>query len=163
MKLFLSASALSAPFLCALLLLASLGAHAAIDVYEFESPAQEQRYRLLIEELRCPKCQNQNLAGSGAGVATDLKDRAYALMREGKSDEEIRTHLVERYGDFITYRPPLRTSTLLLWIGPFVLLLLGALILVWRVRRPAAAPAAISAGEREHLAQLLNDKPSSRD
>lgn len=150
-------------FFPALLLLIGLSAQAAIDVYEFESPEQEQRYRLLIEELRCPKCQNQNLAGSDAGVATDLKNRAYELMKEGKSDEEIRAHLIERYGDFITYRPPLRAGTLLLWIGPFVLLLLAAVILVWRVRRPAAAPAAISAEERERLARLLDDKPSSRD
>jgi len=150
-------------FFSALLLLIGLSAQAAIDVYEFESPEQEQRYRLLIEELRCPKCQNQNLAGSDAGVATDLKNRAYELMKEGKSDEEIRAHLIERYGDFITYRPPLRASTLLLWIGPFVLLLLSAVILVWRVWRPAAAPAAISAEERERLARLLDDKPSSRD
>lgn len=150
-------------FFSALLLLIGLSAQAAIDVYEFESPEQEQRYRLLIEELRCPKCQNQNLAGSDAGVATDLKNRAYELMKEGKSDEEIRAHLIERYGDFITYRPPLRAGTLLLWIGPFVLLLLAAVILVWRVRRPAAAPAAISAEERERLARLLDDKPSSRD
>lgn len=146
-----------------LLLLASLGTHAAIDVYEFESPEQEQRYRLLIDELRCPKCQNQNLAGSDAGVATDLKNRAYELMMEGKSDEEIRTYMIERYGDFITYRPPVRRSTMLLWIGPFVLLLLGAVILVWRVRRPAAAPAAISVEERERLARLLNDEPTSQD
>lgn len=146
-----------------LLLLASLGAHAAIDVYEFESPEQEQRYRLLIDELRCPKCQNQNLAGSDAGVATDLKNRAYELMMEGKSDEEIRTYMIDRYGDFITYRPPVRRSTMLLWMGPFVLLLLGAVILVWRVRRPAAAPATMSAEERERLARLLNDEPTSQD
>lgn len=150
-------------FVSALLLLVSLGTHAAIDVHEFESPEQEQRYRLLIDELRCPKCQNQNLAGSDAGVATDLKNRAYELMMEGKSDEEIRTYMIERYGDFITYRPPVRGSTMLLWMGPFVLLLLGAVILVWRVRRPAAAPAAISAEERERLARLLNDEPTSQD
>lgn len=146
-----------------LLLLASLGAHAAIDVYEFESPEQEQRYRLLIDELRCPKCQNQNLAGSDAGVATDLKNRAYELMMEGKSDEEIRTYMIDRYGDFITYRPPVRRSTMLLWMGPFVLLLLVAVILVWRVRRPAAAPATMSAEERERLARLLDDEPTSQD
>lgn len=146
-----------------LLLLASLGAQAAIDVYEFESPEQEQRYRLLIEELRCPKCQNQNLAGSDAGVATDLKNRAYELMQEGKSDDEIRAYLIERYGDFITYKPPLRAGTLVLWVGPFVLMVLVGLVLVWRVRRPAAHPAAISAEEQARLARLLNDDSPSRD
>lgn len=145
------------------LLLLSLQAFAAIDVYEFESPEQEQRYRHLIEELRCPKCQNQNLAGSDAGVATDLKDRTYELMMQGKSDDEIRAYLIERYGDFITYKPPVRGSTAVLWAGPFVLLFLVAAILVWRVRRqPSGYPAGISAEERERLARLLDDDPSSK-
>lgn len=140
-----------------LLLLASCTALAAIDVYEFESPEQEQRYRHLIDELRCPKCQNQNLSGSDAAVAKDLKDRAYRLMQEGKSDEEIRAYLVERYGDFISYRPPFRTGTLLLWLGPLGLLLLVAGVLVWRVRRPTTPPAPLSEAEQQKLKQLLAD------
>lgn len=140
-----------------LLLFMCGAATAAIDVYEFETPEQEQRYRHLIDELRCPKCQNQNLSGSDAAVAQDLKDRAYTLMREGRSDAEIRAYLVERYGDFITYRPPFRAGTLLLWLGPLLLLLLVAAVLVWRVRRPAAAPAPLSAEEQRRLRQLLDD------
>ncbi|MFZ5562128.1 MAG: cytochrome c-type biogenesis protein [Pseudomonadota bacterium] len=139
-----------------LLLFMCGAATAAIDVYEFETPEQEQRYRHLIDELRCPKCQNQNLSGSDAAVAQDLKDRAYTLMREGRSDAEIRAYLVERYGDFITYRPPFRAGTLLLWLGPLLLLLLAAAVLVWRVRRPAAAPAPLSAEEQRRLRQLLD-------
>lgn len=138
-------------------LFAMMPALAAIDVYEFESPEQEQRYRALIDELRCPKCQNQNLSGSDAPVAKDLRERTYRLMQEGKSDAEIRSYLVERYGDFITYRPPLRASTLLLWLGPLLLLLGVAAVLVWRVRRPAAGPAPLSEEERRRLAQLLDD------
>lgn len=142
-----------------LLLLALLAgpALAVVDVHEFDSPEQEQRYRVLIDELRCPKCQNQNLSGSDAAVAKDLRDRTYLLLQEGKSDAEIRAYMVERYGDFITYRPPLRASTLLLWTGPFLLLLAVAVILVWRVRRPAAAPAPLSEEERRRLARLLDD------
>lgn len=138
-------------------LFAMMPALAAIDVYEFESAEQEQRYRALIDELRCPKCQNQNLSGSDAPVAKDLRERTYRLMQEGKSDAEIRSYLVERYGDFITYRPPLRASTLLLWLGPLLLLLGVAAVLVWRVRRPAAGPAPLSEEERRRLAQLLDD------
>ena len=150
--------------LIAFLLMAGMAAHAAIDVYQFDSPEQEQRFRLLIEELRCPKCQNQNLAGSDAGVATELKTRAYELMQQGKSDDEIRAYLIERYGDFITYQPPLRAGTLILWVGPFVLLLLAALVIVLRVRRPTMVhPAAISAEEQARLARLLNDDSPSRD
>lgn len=140
-----------------LLLFVSGAALATIDVYEFESPEQAQRYRVLIDELRCPKCQNQNLSGSDAAVAKDLKDRAYRLMQEGKSDEEIRAYLVERYGDFISYRPPFRAGTLLLWLGPLVLLVLVAAVLVWRVRRPATAPAPLSEDEQQRLRQLLDD------
>lgn len=144
--------------LLALALLAGAPALAGIDAYEFRTPEQEQRYRALVEELRCPKCQNQNLAGSDALVARDLKDRTYRLVMAGKSDEEIRQHMVERYGDFITYRPPLRAGTLLLWTGPALLLLIVAAVLVWRVRRPAAAPAPLSEDEQRRLRQLLDDE-----
>lgn len=147
--------------LCSLLLaLASLPALAAIDVYDFQSPEQEARYRQLIEELRCPKCQNQNLAGSDAMVAKDLKDRAYQLMMEGKTDEEIRQYMVDRYGDFILYRPPLRPGTVLLWAGPALLLLGVAGVLVWRVRRPAAAPSPLTEAEQKRLRELLDEKNS---
>lgn len=146
-----------------LLLCGSFQAMAAIDVYEFESPEQEQRYRHLIEELRCPKCQNQNLAGSDAGVATDLKNRTYELMQQGKSDAEIRDYLIERYGDFITYKPPVRGSTLVLWAGPFVLLFVVALVIIWRIRRqPSGHPAIMSAEEQARLARLLDDDVSTK-
>lgn len=135
----------------------SLPVSASIDTYQFDTPAQEQRFRQLIDELRCPKCQNTNLSGSDAEVARDLKGRAYRLMQEGKSDDEIRVYLVDRYGDFISYRPPLRGATTLLWFGPLLLLLLVGAFLVWRVRRPAAATAPLSETERQKLAQLLAD------
>lgn len=141
-----------------LLVLGSAPVGASIDVYDFESPEQEQRYRALVEELRCPKCQNQNLAGSDAQVARDLKDRTFRLLGEGKSDTEIRQHMIERYGDFITYRPPLRAGTLLLWVGPLLLLLGVAGALVWRVRRPAAVAAPLSEAEQRRLRELLDDK-----
>lgn len=144
----------------ALLLLAGAPALASIDVYEFQTPEQETRYRHLIEELRCPKCQNQNLAGSDAMVARDLKDRTYQLLMEGKSDAEIRAHMVERYGDFITYRPPLRAGTVLLWVGPGLLLVLVAAFLIWRVRHPAVAPSPLSEAEQKRLRELLDDKNS---
>lgn len=144
----------------ALFLLLSTPALAGIDAYEFQTPEQEQQYRRLVEELRCPKCQNQNLAGSDALVAQDLKERTYRLVMEGKSDDEIIDHMVERYGDFITYRPPLRAGTALLWAGPFLLLLVVAVILVWRVRRPAATAAPLSEDEQKRLRALLDDPTS---
>lgn len=132
--------------------------HAAIDVYEFETPVEEQRYRALVDELRCPKCQNQNLADSDAEVAKDLRHRTWQLIREGRSDGEIREYLVDRYGDFITYRPPVRSSTALLWFGPFVLLVIVVGVLLWRIRRRAAQPVSpLSAEEQRRLASLLDD------
>lgn len=144
-----------------LLVMLSVPAFAAIDVYEFESPEQEQRFRHLIDELRCPKCQNQNLSGSDAPVARDLKNRTYQLLQDGRSDEEIRAYLIDRYGDFISYRPPFRAGTVLLWLGPLLLLLGVAAVLIWRVRRrPAAAPSPLSEEEKRRLARLLDDSNS---
>ncbi|UXZ05115.1 cytochrome c-type biogenesis protein [Moraxella nasicaprae] len=104
-------------------------ATASIDLHQFDSPEQENRYRALIEELRCPKCQNQNLAGSDAPIAQDLKQQTYEMIKAGRSDTEIRNYMFERYGDFISYKPPIRPSTWILWFFPPVLLLM--LLLGW--------------------------------
>lgn len=141
----------------------SMAAHAAIDTYEFKSDAERERYRSLIEELRCPKCQNQNIADSDAPIAMDLRREIYRMLGEGQSDEQIVDYLVARYGDFVRYKPPLDARTLLLWYGPAGLLAIGfgvlALILVRR-RRGVADPAsnALSPAERERLATLLDKK-----
>lgn len=80
-------------------------AHAAIDTYEFASEAERQRYRTLVEELRCPKCQNQNIADSNAPIAMDLRDEVYQMVEAGKTDAQIIDFLVARYGDFVLYNP----------------------------------------------------------
>lgn len=105
---------------------------ATIDAYEFNSMEDEQRFRQLVEELRCPKCQNQNISDSNAPLAKDIKDRTFKLINEGKSNREITDYMVERYGDFVTYRPPMRPVTWFLWFGPFVLTLLAAAIIFMR-------------------------------
>ncbi|MFL1732145.1 cytochrome c-type biogenesis protein [Moraxella oculi] len=111
-------------------------ASASIEIYEFKTPEDETRYRALIEELRCPKCQNQNLAGSDAPIALDLKQKTYEMINDGRSDTEIRDYMFERYGDFISYKPPVRPSTWILWFFPPLLLIL--LIVGWllKVRKP---------------------------
>lgn len=132
--------------------------HAGIEAREFATPDQELRYRELIEELRCPKCQNQNLAGSDAPIAKDLKDKTYTMIVDGKSDGEIRQYLKERYGDFISYKPPVRASTFLLWGGPGVLLLAGFFFVLMMVRRRGAAaaqPASLTPEEQQRLDALL--------
>ena len=120
------------------LLCLSLSAMAATDLYEFETPEQEQRFRVLLDELRCPKCQNQSLADSDAGIAQDMRVRVESMIKEGKSDEEIVDYFVSRYGDFVSYRPPVTPTTSILWLAPLLLLGSGAVIIVLLLRRASA-------------------------
>ncbi len=144
-------------WLWALLLLAAPG-FAAIDAYEFKDPAQEQRFRHLIAELRCPKCQNQSIADSHAPLSEDLRRRAYAMMQAGHSDAEIKEFMVTRYGDFIIYRPPLKPTTWLLWFGPFAFMTLALFgLMLWLRRRgDRSVSPELGADERRRLAQLLD-------
>ncbi len=123
-------------------------------------PALEARLRLLETELRCLVCQNQTLADSPAGLAGDLRREIRLLAESGKNNEEIKEHLKARYGDFVLYKPSVESKTWLLWFGPFVLLLGGAII-TWRVtrRRSAVQVAApdISADERQRASKLLDE------
>ncbi|WP_421681598.1 cytochrome c-type biogenesis protein CcmH [Stutzerimonas urumqiensis] len=145
------------------LLACSLMASAAIDTYTFDSEAERERYRSLTEELRCPKCQNQNIADSNSPIAMDLRDEIYRMLQEGRSNEQIVDYLVARYGDFVRYRPPLNPTTFLLWYGPFGLLAIGLVVVVFIVtkrRRANVSPSAqaLSPAERERLAALLDKK-----
>jgi len=112
-----------------------LGAVAKEAVPMAEDPVVEQRLNRLAEELRCLVCQNESLAGSRAELANDLRREIRDLIKAGKSDREIVDYLVERYGDFVRYRPPVKASTYLLWFGPFLLLAVGAGGLVMYLRR----------------------------
>lgn len=93
-----------------------------LDVHEFDSPSQRERYQQLTYELRCPKCQNQNLADSNSQISIDLRAEVVRLLKEGKTDTEIKQFMVERYGDFVLYKPPVQGNTFLLWWGPVVIL-----------------------------------------
>ena len=119
------------------LLLALLASAPAwsIDPVQFDDPLQTQRYKALIEEFRCLQCQNQNLADSDAPLAVDLRREIAEMIRSGNSDDEIRGFLVQRYGDFVLYRPPVQPSTWLLWFGPLMLLLVSAAAVFTVVKR----------------------------
>lgn len=117
----------------------ALGAQARVEVHDFDSPEQEARYERLISELRCLVCQNQNLADSNAELAVDMRRKTYEMVRQGKSEQEIAGFMVDRYGEFVLYRPPLNRNTLLLWSGPFIILLIGVGLLVRTIRRRRAA------------------------
>lgn len=107
----------------------------AIDPMEFESAAQRERFKALSSELRCLVCQNQSLADSDAPLAGDMRHEILKMMKAGRSDAEIRGFLVERYGDFVLYRPPVEPDTWLLWFGPALLLAAGGTALAVAVRR----------------------------
>jgi cytochrome c-type biogenesis protein CcmH len=109
----------------------------AIDPLPFADAAEAQRFQALVAELRCLVCQNQNLADSDAGLAKDLRNEIFAMMRAGKSDAEIREFLVARYGDFVLYRPPVKPTTWLLWFGPAVVVVVGLGAIIAIVRRRA--------------------------
>ena len=123
-------------FLLGLLMLVISGsALATIDVMQFKDEAQEQQFRQLTEQLRCPKCQNNSIADSNSMIATDLRQKVYELMQEGKSQKEIVDYMVARYGNFVTYDPPLTPLTILLWVMPVVAIGLGGWIIFARTRR----------------------------
>ena len=121
-----------------LLVLLPLQALAAIDVYQFDSEQQEARFRVLTEELRCPKCQNQSISDSDADLARDMRDRVHSMILEGKSDGEIVDYFVSRYGDFVSYRPPVNARTSVLWLIPLVMLIGGGILIVSLLRRASA-------------------------
>lgn len=152
--------------IASLLLMAGLlgagQARAAIDVYRFDSKAQEQTFHELTKELRCPKCQNQDIADSNAGLAKDLRDKTYQMVREGKDKQAVVDYMVARYGNFILYDPPLMASTLILWLGPLLVIVIGVVTVVVRSRRRPLAiepsARALSAQEQARLAALLNEE-----
>lgn len=119
-----------------IMLMCCCSVYAAIESYEFQDEQQRERYQQLSEELRCPKCQNQNLADSDSQIAADLRRELHQQLLDGKSDEAIVDFMRERYGDFVLYKPRVQRSTLLLWWGPIGLVLIVALLL-WLSRRSA--------------------------
>jgi len=141
-----------------MLLCFGLPAQAAVDMQRFDTPEQEARYKTLIHELRCLVCQNQNLADSNAELAQDLRRQIYDMIIRGESDKEIIQYMVARYGDFVLYRPPLKPSTVLLWAGPFIILIIGLSVVFLFIRHcnRETAPG-ISEEEQQRVRRLLRD------
>ena len=130
--------------LCALLALATVPLQAMAQAnadpapLQFTDTAEERRFHDLVAELRCVMCQNQSLADSDAQIAHDLRREVLELMQSGRSDDEIKDFLVARYGEFVLYRPDLKSNTWLLWFGPALVLLAGGVAVVLAVRRRGA-------------------------
>jgi len=138
-------------------------AWAAIEAYEFDSPEMEADYNQLVDELRCLVCQNQNLAGSDADLAQDLRRETYEMLQQGKSQQEVVEFMVARYGDFVLYRPQFKSSTYLLWLGPFLLLVVVLVVVVRRLRA-AAKPVEVDADALADARNLLEqDEPVKKE
>ncbi len=145
-----------------LLSLVALGAEAKVEVHDFDSRQQEESYQRLIEELRCLVCQNQNLADSNAELAQDLRQKTYEMVKSGMDDKAIIEYMVNRYGDFVLYRPPVRSSTMLLWVGPFIILIAGIFIMIGVVRRQRREQTdSVDAAELERVGKLLKQDDKS--
>jgi len=141
-----------------LVLMLALPAMAAIEEYAFDSEQQEDRFKKLTYEMRCPKCLNSNIAGSDAPIAADLRMEIYDQIREGRSNDEIIEFMSSRYGDFILYRPRLTMGTFILWFGPAFLLLAGIVIvrrMMMNSQRVANNETGLSSAEQEQLRQIL--------
>ena len=148
------------------LALAVLAGPAAADEAQptLNDPVAAKREVELAKQLRCLVCQNETIADSRAGLAVDLRNKLREQMAAGKSDEEIIAFMTDRYGDFVLYRPPLKATTVLLWVGPFLLLAVGILI-GWRVvraRAKAARPEPLSAADRERAERLLRGEGEAK-
>ena len=117
------------------LLFLSPHAFSAIETHEFANNLERKRYQSFIEEMRCPKCQNQNLAGSDSPISIDLRRELYEMIKLDKSDKEITDFMVERYGDYILYRPRVTPATYVLWGAPVVLLMIGIVVVIVILRR----------------------------
>ena len=125
--------------LIAWLMSVAMVTHGAIETYQFDSPEQEERFRQLGFELRCPKCQNQAIGDSDSEISGDLRAEVYRLIKEGATDEEIKEFMVARYGRYVLYSPPLDRQTLILWFGPAGLLVIGGIVVALRIRRSKQA------------------------
>ena len=158
MKPMIEKSLLQLLLTLALSFTSSLSLANAIDVHQFKNIEEEQRYRQFIDELRCPKCQNQNLSGSNSPIAQDLRRELYRMIQEGESDTNIKSFMVARYGNFVLYEPPLDMNTLALWLSPLIMIIV-ALLIIFRFKGShnlSSADEMLSAEEDSKLQEILN-------
>lgn len=150
-------------FIALMLLLGTTGLAQAVAVgepLEFETTEQRELYQGMLQELRCTVCQNQSLADSNAGLAEDLRSHLYEMVSSGADRDAIKTFMVERYGEFVLYRPTLRPATYLLWFGPLLLLLIGVVVLRMNIRARVVASEqqTLSDEEQQRLRRFLDNR-----
>ena len=140
-------------FVLALLLIQRAFAE-SIEAKDFETLGQESRYTVLIENIRCPVCQGQSIGGSNSSLASDLREQVRTMILDNKSDKDIYLFMVERYGDFVNFKPPINSKTYLLWFAPLILLVL-CLIYLFRIARNKDTHLPSSDSDIERAKKLL--------
>ena len=130
-----------------------------VETFEFQDEVTKVRFQALSKELRCPKCQNQNLADSNSPIAADLRRELYELLQQGKADSEVVDFMVARYGEFVLYRPRVSSVTYILWFGPALLILIGVIVVIIILRKKPATKEnlALDRDQQEKLKQLLQE------
>ncbi|KFF65141.1 cytochrome c [Pectobacterium brasiliense] len=146
-------------FLGALLL--SFSVLASSEVLRFDNDTQEQQFRELTMQLRCPKCQNNSIADSNSMIASDMRQKVYELMQQGQTKEQVVDYMVDRYGYFVTYEPPITPFTILLWLLPALFLAAGAWMIIRRARRIRSVKEPMSEQDKKRLQTLLGREEKS--
>jgi len=148
--------------LCALMVFSSQS-DAAIDTFEFDNAQQEVKFHELTKLLRCPKCQNQNIADSNAELAKDLRHKTYQLVKQGKTKDEVVDYMVARFGNFVRYDPPVTPATIFLWLGPLCFVLGGIWVLVRQIKKQSTESTPLDDTEAEKLQALLKQHAKDTD
>ncbi|RRO06645.1 cytochrome c-type biogenesis protein [Pectobacterium aquaticum] len=142
-------------------LLLSLSVLASSEVLRFDNATQEQQFRELTMQLRCPKCQNNSIADSNSMIASDMRQKVYDLMQQGQTKEQVVDYMVDRYGYFVTYEPPITPFTILLWFLPALFLAVGSWVIIRRARRIRSAKEPMSEQDKKRLQTLLEREGKS--
>ncbi|WEF10451.1 cytochrome c-type biogenesis protein CcmH [Pectobacterium actinidiae] len=142
-------------------LLLSFSVLASSEVLRFDNDTQEQQFRELTMQLRCPKCQNNSIADSNSMIASDMRQKVYELMQQGQTKEQVVDYMVDRYGYFVTYEPPITPFTVLLWLLPALFLAVGSWVIIRRTRRTRSAKEPMSEQDKKRLQTLLEREGKS--
>ena len=136
-------------------MLFSANGQAAIDTFEFDNAQQEKTFHELTKLLRCPKCQNQNIADSNAELAKDLRNKTYELVKQGQTKDQVVDYMVARFGNFVRYDPPVTPATIFLWLGPLLFIIFGVLVLFRQIKKQRIKTTHLDDQEQQKLQALL--------
>lgn len=139
----------------------NLSSFAAIDSYQFDNMEQERAFQDLAKQLRCPKCQNQNILDSNAGLALDMRNKTYEMVKAGRSEQQVIDYMVARFGNFVRYDPPMTPATIFLWLGPLFFILMGVVFLIRFSKKSNQQDSSFDPSESKRLKEILGNTSST--